>query len=303
MHQPSSRHRFYAQLSWLGVAPMMAGLIAVGSTSALAQATHPRTTAFELNQAVCANDWNQAISITSNLLANVHISDAQRTELITLRRQMEQYRAEGAVATDEQACNQTNPYFLEAQTPETPPHNTVLGWEGAIAEVTENQYNSEVITESPVASLPVRLSDQPGLTPAEPIDLSRGLAAVSGHVGSGHEVYAFVAGMGDQLDINLEVTRVMTGSLYTTDDSQLFIFDKNGRLLTAVDDTDEGKESRISGWVVPETDVYFAVVTSYNNDPIFNQDDRVVGWQGNGGGRFDYTLSVSGATPTNALVR
>ncbi|MGD1864303.1 MAG: hypothetical protein ACFB0D_07095 [Phormidesmis sp.] len=197
----------------------------------------------------------------------------------------------------------TDPYLLSESSAEEPIAETALGWEMAVAEVTENRYASEVITVSPQLTLPVSMGNQRGLTPAQPVDLSRGLNVVSGHVGAGHEVYGFVAGMGDRIDINLEVTQVMTGSLYTSDDSQLFVFDREGQLLTSSDDGNGGNQSYISGMLVPKTDVYFAVVTSYNNDPIFNQDGRLTGWQENGGGRFDYTLSVSGATPTSALVR
>ena len=125
---------------------------------------------------------------------------------------------------------------------------------------------------------------------------------VSGQVGTGHEVYSFVAGLGDSLTVSLDVTQVMTGTLYTSDDSQLFIFDKTGKLLAIADDTD-GQQSRISELIIPKTDVYFAVVTTYNNDPILNRDDHLTGWQDNGGGRFDYTLTLSGVTRTSALVR
>ncbi|MGB3298024.1 MAG: hypothetical protein WBA76_07125, partial [Phormidesmis sp.] len=173
----------------------------------------------------------------------------------------------------------------------------------AVAEATQNQYSTEIITESVAPSLPVGISEPVGLTPAEPIDLSRGLNVVSGHVGSGHEVYGFVAGRGDLLEARLDVTRVMVGSLYTSDDSQLFIFDRDGNLVAAADDDDGTQLSRISGVIIPKTDLYFAVVTSYNNDPIINPEGRLTGWQDNGGGRFDYTLTLSGVTPTGALIR
>ena len=94
----------------------------------------------------------------------------------------------------------------------------------------------------------------------------------------------------------------MTGSLYTSDDSQLFVFDREGALLASSDDS-HGNQSSVSGWVASNPVIYFAVVTSYNNDPIFNQDNQLTGWRDNGGGRFDYTLSIAGATPTSALVR
>ncbi|MEO0768076.1 MAG: hypothetical protein AAFY72_01370 [Cyanobacteria bacterium J06649_4] len=277
--------------------------LTLGCLPAMAQASNQRSMVFDLNQAVCANDWDRAIDMAGILIASDTTNSEDRQALLSLRRQMVQYRAEGTLASDAQACNHTDPYMLTAAAPETLQTAEPLGWEAAVAEVTENQYSTELITESPQLTLPVNMSTQPGLTPAEPVDLSRGLTVVPGHVGPGHQTYGFVAGMGDRLDINLEVTRVMTGSLYTSDDSQLFIFDRDGRLLVSTDDDGGSQQSRISNWVVPRTDLYFAVVTSYNNDPIFNQQGRVTGWQENGGGRFDYTLGISGATPTSALVR
>ncbi len=274
-------------------------LLGLGTLPASAQ----RTTVFDLNQAICANDWGRAVGITGTLVANEATTSANRESLLVLRRRLEYYRADGLILHNSQTCNLTDPYFLAEAAPVEVEPERALGWEMAVAEVTENQYTSAVITASSALTLPVSMGNQRGLSPAQPIDLSRGLNVVSGHVGAGHEVYGFVAGMGDRISLNLEVTEVMTGSLYTSDDSQLFVFDREGQLIASSDDASGGSQSRISGLLVPRTDLYFAVVTSYNNDPIFNQENRLTGWQENGGGRFDYTLSVSGATPTSALVR
>ena len=290
------RPRFERSAYGLGLVAML--LMALGASPANAQ----RTTMFDLNQASCANEWDRAVGSTGTLVADEETSSERRQSLLALRRRLEYYRADGLILHNSQTCSLTDPYFLSESAPEAEPERT-LGWEMAVAEVTNNRYASEVITESPELVLPVSMGDPRGLTPAEPVDLSRGLNVVSGHVGAGHEVYGFVAGMGDRVSINLEVTEVMTGSLYTSDDSQLFVFDKEGYLLGSSDDENGGNQSYISGLLMPKTDVYFAVGTSYNNDPIFTQEGRLEGWQDNGGGRFDYTLSISGATPTSALVR
>ena len=261
-----------------------------------------RTTIFDLNQAICANKWTEAIGITGRLIAHEETTDLDRQSLLSLRRQLEYYRADETIISSSQACNLTDPYLLTAlPTPESGPQEA-LGWNAAVAEATGNQYSRQLVTESPRLALPVNIDYRDGLTPAQPVELERGMNVVSGHVGAGHQVYGFIAGMGDRVDINVEVTQVMTGSLYTSDDSQLFVFDREGALLASSDDS-HGNQSSVSGWVAPKTDVYFAVVTSYNNDPIFNQDNRLTGWRDNGGGRFDYTLSIAGATPTSALVR
>lgn len=286
----------------------MAALATLGTLSSVwATSTLPaqaqRTNLFDLDRAICANNWRDAVGIVGTLIAQDETTGAQRTALLAMRRQLEGYRSENTIVADEQACDRTDPYLLQAAQPGTVQTGKPLGWEAAVAEATDHQYSTEVITEAARLTLPVTLGEPAGLTPAAPIDLSNGLNVVSGHVGTGHEVYAFVAGLGDRLEANLEVTRVMAGSLYTSDDSQLFIFDRDGNLVASADDSSDQRQSRLNNVVIPKTDLYFAVVTSYNNDPIMNQAGRLSGWQDNGGGRFDYTLSLSGVTPTSALAR
>ncbi|MEM6599103.1 MAG: hypothetical protein AAF635_13255 [Cyanobacteria bacterium P01_C01_bin.69] len=314
--QSADRKAVRASLGWAGPAlrDLPLSRLVLATTLLMGLGALPvsaqRTTVFDLNQAICANDWDRAVGITGMLVADDNTTDVNRESLLALRRRLEYYRADGLILHNSQTCSLTDPYFLveDSPTESVSEENAEagLGWEMAVAEVTENQYASGLVTESPALTLPVNLGEYRGLTPAQPVDLSRGLNVVSGHVGAGHEVYGFVAGMGDRVNINLEVTEVMTGSLYTSDDSQLFVFDREGRLIASADDVSEdggGNQSHLSGVLMPRTDVYFAVVTSYNNDPIFNQEGRLTGWQENGGGRFDYTLSISGATPTSALVR
>ena len=290
---------------------IVAGLLGSLATSALPIGILPAraqsTTIFDLDQAICANNWSTAISITGQLIAKDETTSEQRSSLLTLRRQLERYRTEGVLVSDVEACDRTDPYLLASNLPTTVQTGNSLGWERAVVEATDNQYRTsefaEFATESVPFALPVEMGNPLGLTPAEPVDLSRGLNVVSGHVGTGHEVYGFVARRGDRLSANLEVTRVMTGSLYTSDDSQLFIFDREGTLIGSADDNTSTQQSSIENLVVPNTDLYFAVVTTYNNDPILNREGRLSGWQDNGGGRFDYVLTLSGITPTTSLAR
>lgn len=273
-----------------------------GSSPAIAQMIAQSVTSFDLDQAICANDWPRAIGLVTMIMAKDETSSAERSSLLTLRRQLERYQSENILVTDDVACDRADPYYLQSTLPDTVQTGEPLGWENAVIEATENRFSSEIITESVDFSLPVEIGERPGLTPATPVDLDQGLSVVSGHVGQGHQVYGFVAGIGDRLDVSLNVTRVMTGSLYTSDDSQLFIFDREGNLIAAADDTDNSPQSRISGIAIPKTDLYFAVVTTYNNDPILSPGGQLIGWQDNGGGRFDYTLTLSGITPTSALI-
>lgn len=282
---------------WAGVA----GVAAIATALANVRPAYAqKVTAFDLDQAICTNDWSNAIGITSMLMADQSTPSVQRTSLLTLRRQLENYRARNATITAAQACDRTAPYLLPVAT--VPSVQSGASRQPELA-ATDSRYSTQLITESQAFALPVSMGQPLGLMPAAPVDLSNGFNVVSGHVGNGHQVYGFVARMGDRLDANLSVTQVMTGSLYTSDDSQLFIFDSQGRLLAAVNDTEPTPQSRISGMVMPKTDLYFAVVTSDNNAPVFGSDGRLTGWQDNGGGRFDYTLTLSGITPTSSLSR
>ena len=290
-------------LRWLGRSGLTVIGIATGTAMLWQQPTlAQRTTIFDLDQAICANRWGRAIDIIGTLVANERTGHTERSALLTLRRQLEQYRTENIIVADAEACNRTSPYLIDAPAPRTVQTGEALGWELAVAEATENRYSTRILTEPEQLTLPIAPSEIMGLSPAVPMDLALGLTVVPGHVGPGHNVHSFVAGLGDRIDVNVEVTQVMTGALYTSDDSQLFVFDQHGNLLATADDSN-GQQSRISDLIVPKTDIYYAVVTSYNNDPIFNQSGQLSGWEGNGGGRFDYTLSVTGATPTSALVR
>ncbi len=294
----SNRVLCTAVAGWLGA--LAVSTLSMHALPAQAQST----TVFDLDQAICANNWSTAIGIIGQLMAKDETTREQRSSLLTLRRQLERYRTEGILVSDIEACDRTDPYLLASNLPATVQTGNPLGWEGAVAEATDNQYRtSEFATESVPFALPVEMGEPLGLTPAQPVDLSRGLNVVSGHVSTGHEVYGFVARRGDRLSANLEVTRVMTGSLYTSDDSQLFIFDRYGTLIGAADDSSSTQQASIESLVVPNTDLYFAVVTTYNNDPILTREGLLTGWQDNGGGRFDYVLTLSGITPTTSLVR
>ena len=292
-----------AKTGLLALTIALSGLSVSAGLRILPSAQAQRTAQFELDSAICSNEWSTAIDIISMLVGSDRITNRDRALLLALRNQLAEYRAENTVVARAAACDRVNPYRLEASNAKTiPAGGDALGWEGAVAAASQNGLSSSIVTESVPFSLPVDVDSIAGLTPASPVDLSQGLNVVSGQVGAGHQVYSFVAGLGDSLTANLNVTSVMAGTLYTSDDSQLFIFDSKGKLLAAADDTN-GQQSRISDLVVPKTDVYFAVVTSYNNDPILNREDYLMGWQDNGGGRIGYTLTLSGVTRTSALVR
>ena len=170
----------------------MLGALATSGLPAYAQ----RTTRFDLDQAICANDWHDAVNIVGLLVADENTTDRNRNTLLDLRRQLERFRAVAMPVADEQACDRADRYLLEATLPPTVQTGEPLGWEGAVAAAMNNHRDSaRVVTEAEAFALPVAIGNLVGLTPAEPIDLRRGLNVVSGHVGSGHQVYGFVAGL------------------------------------------------------------------------------------------------------------
>lgn len=269
-----------------------------GSFPALAQ----KTTQLSLDSALCDNNWSGAIGIISALVADARTSSRDRAALLNWRDQLAEYRAENLIVPQLEACDRAEPYQLDARAASTDLPARTTGWEAALAAASQGELSTHIATESVPFSLPVEVESVAGLTPASPVDLRGGLNVVSGQVGTGHNVYSFVARLGDSVTADLNVTQVMAGTLYTSDDSQLFIFDSAGKLLAIADDV-RGRQARISDFVVPKTGVYFAVVTSYNNDPMLTRDDHLAGWQDNGGGKFDYTLTLMGATSTNALAK
>ncbi|PSN17859.1 hypothetical protein C7271_15525 [filamentous cyanobacterium CCP5] len=105
---------------------------------------------------------------------------------------------------------------------------------------------------------------------------------------------------GDLVTIEVDVTEVYSGSLYTDDDSQLFLFDSQGTLLVENDDF-TGLQSTISDFELPFTDRYYVAVTTYNNDPVLDGDRRITDWSGNGGSDIDFTIVVTGLTPVDQL--
>ena len=272
------------------------------SSRFLSPAIAQRSVQFNLDSAICNNHWSRAIDILTALVGSDETSQSDRTALLLWRNQLVRYRAENLTVPHLDACDRVDPYQIEARNAEADKVVEPIGWERAIAAAVQSELSTHITTESVPFSLPVDVTEVEGLAAATPVDLRHGLNVVSGQVGTGHQVYSFVAGLGDVITADLNVTRVMTGTLYTSDDSQLFIFDSEGKLLATADDSN-GPQSRIEDFVIPRTGAYFAVVTSYNNDPLLTREDYLTGWQDNGGGRFDYTLTLSGATRTSTLIK
>jgi hypothetical protein len=113
-------------------------------------------------------------------------------------------------------------------------------------------------------------------------------------VSTDYEVFSFEATEGEVVTLDVNVTETLEGTEYTDDDSQLFLFNSDGILLTENDDENESTfESKISDFVIPSDGTYFVVVTTWDNDPTLNEENVVVDWGSEGGSNIRYDLVVT----------
>ncbi|MBE9177251.1 PPC domain-containing protein [Oculatella sp. LEGE 06141] len=133
------------------------------------------------------------------------------------------------------------------------------------------------------------------LSPATPIDVSSGSGTATATVSNGHQVFQFEALAGDRITLDVDVVETLPGGSYTDDDSHLFLFDSAGRLLAENDDDGSSYESLIDAFVVPRSDTYFAVVTTWPNSPTLDED-VVTGWSDDGSSHIRFNLMIRGVT-------
>lgn len=121
-----------------------------------------------------------------------------------------------------------------------------------------------------------------------------GAGEVSGSVSTDHEVFQFEASEGEVVTLDVNVTEVLSGAEYEDNDSQLFLFDQDGKLIAENDDESENSfESLIGDFVIPSDGTYFVVVTTWDNDPVLDEDGVVVEWGNNGSSSIEYNLVLS----------
>lgn len=260
----------------------------------------------QLLRAVCLNDWAGAIALTGPLIAADGVTPAYRQAMVDLRDQLEIFRVGGTVIPAIDNCEAVlRRYAVASQVPGEP-----LDWAEAINSVLNDGLGAPPpITPVERQETARTLADLnryevyeiPALIPALTISLQTGSGVSAGAVSSSPQVFTFFAGLGDRVDINVDVTRVMLGSLYEDDDTQLFLFDAAGKLLAQNDDFD-GLQSRLANTILPRTGRYYVAVTTYNNDPILDGEGYILGWANTGGSAVEYTLTISGATPTPDLI-
>ncbi|ASC72215.1 putative subtilase-type serine protease [Halomicronema hongdechloris C2206] len=252
-----------------------------------------------LQLALCLNDRQQAIAALGPLLAHSEITPAYRQQLVTLRHYLE-HPTLGQVGVERQTCDRTLARYLPVDFPGEADQALLLALGGRRRLPHQQAAQAAALERSGIARTEV--IDLAALSPVTPIDTEAGSGVTAGAVKRGQEVFSFVAQEGDQITLEVEVTQILTGTLYTDDDSQLFLFDDQGRLLAENDDF-RGLESTILRYSLPRTGTYYVAVTTYNNDPVLDENNVVVDWIGSGGSHIEFVLTVEGVTPLEELQR
>ncbi len=129
------------------------------------------------------------------------------------------------------------------------------------------------------------------LQDARPIDLAGNRGAAEGIVSAGHEVFSFFVEENTSATIEVVVTDVLAGSEYRDDDSMLFLFDDRGMLVASDDDSGEGAASKLDV-VLEGPQRYYAAVTTYDNTPEVDEDDRLIRFPETGESSIRFVLRI-----------
>lgn len=289
------------QVRWLSLSVAVVGL---WIAPALARSTPVDTLQRQLVTAICLENWPVALDRTSALIASPAVNTSDRNDLVAFRHRLQQFHERQAILDAVPNCEAHLAQYLDTvPTPSWP-----LRLERALYSVrglgepdlTPDQLarqlmgrrQADLVDHAPTAIAP--------LSPARLIGTATGSGVSAGIVGEDVEVFAFVGGQGDRVTIDLRVTDIFPGLRYTDDDSQIFLFDSDGRLIAANDDF-HGLQSRLNSVPLPQTGIYFLAVTTYNNTPELGPNREILGWTEDGGSAISYTLTLTGLTPSGQL--
>ncbi len=252
-----------------------------------------------LDRAICLEQWEHAIRITSELIAAADVSPAYRQELLNFRRQLQTWRVNPTPPSTQVSCDRTLPLFVTLADPE-PPEPQPLDWNRALATLRTPrpiiQLDDGYEPTDNIIPLELTVNSPDALTNfAIPMDTSDGFNVVGGSLNRRQQIYSFLARFGDRVSLEADVTRA-----HTRGDLQLFVFDQSGRLLSQSDRTN--LQVSIQDVAIPKTDVYFVAVSPQGTTPILDAQGRIVDWQTFENSSFDYTLTLTGVTPYQALL-
>ncbi len=253
----------------------------------------------QLDRAICLQQWEEAIDITSGLMASSEISSDYRQELLGFRRQLQVWQASALTPQTQSSCDRTQSLFITLDEPAAPEPQP-LDWSRALATLANRrpiiqldsgfEPTSDLIPADLTAQSPELLTNW-----ATPIDTTDGFTVLGGSVNGQQQVYSFLARLGDRISLELDVTRT-----YTWGESQLWFFDSSGRLLTQ--SASDSVQTSLQNFAVPKTDVYFVVVSPQSTPPALNTRGLLTDWPISDGTSFDYTLTLTGVTPYQTLL-
>ncbi len=286
--------------SWLPLSAI--ALLATWAVAAPASGQSTATLQDALQLAVCLNDWEGGILRASQLETVPGLPIKTRAELVLLGRQMQIYQQNQTVVSNISGCEPVLAGF------------GLSGYTGRPLEVARALasvgLSEPILTPDQVlrqqealwqAGLGITADTPLGpLAEAQRINTSAGSGISTGAVSRRIDVYAFLGAQGDTANLDVRVTQQRQGLLYSDDNSLLFLFDAEGRLLAEAQTTEAGPP-RLAGVPLPATGVYYAAVTTPQHRPVLDQGGFITGWQGIGVSAINYTLTVSGLTPSPEL--
>ena len=286
---------------WLSLSALLLSWGGIWGSAAVA--TVPLATLQrQMKTAVCLNDWATAVDRASAMMASPSLSAQDRQALVNFRHALQRYEEERLEIQGIPGCEAHLAQYLETvPTPSLPLQldRALLRFFG-IPDLTPDQLAQQINGARRAGLSDPQPTDIPALSPALLVGTPRGSGVIAGAVSAGVEVFTFVGGQGDRVTVNLNVTRILPGLRYTDDDSQLYLFDSQGYLLASNDDFN-GLQSRLDSILLPSSGLYYIVATTYGNSPQLSPDGQLLGWSGDGGSFIEYTLTVTGLTPSGQL--
>ncbi|MEA5517949.1 calcium-binding protein [Limnoraphis robusta Tam1] len=154
--------------------------------------------------------------------------------------------------------------------------------------------NSQIVLLTDEAP-PTATPDNDPFDDVTELDISGGEATASGAVSTSNDVYAIDAKAGELLSIDIDVTEILPGIAYTSDDTQLYLYNEAGDVLAFSEDKSDSLASRVLNYLVPENGTYYAAVTTAGNEPILElgEVNKLLGFEETGLANVVYDITAS----------
>ncbi|MEL7039701.1 MAG: pre-peptidase C-terminal domain-containing protein [Cyanobacteria bacterium J06592_8] len=154
--------------------------------------------------------------------------------------------------------------------------------------------NSQIVLITDEAP-PTATPDNDPFDDVTELDISVGEATANGAVSTSNDVYAIDAKAGELLTIDIDVTEILEGIGYTSDDTQLYLYNEAGDVLAFSEDKPDSLASRVFNYLVPENGTYYIAVTTAGNEPILElgEVNQLLGFEETGLANVVYDLTAS----------